>query len=103
MVRFTSEKERFLVQIYKMWTVIWDLYEECPQNKPMHIPCKFKNDKTYVTWQEELKFVRKNDLNNLLSQCEILKLRKNNLLEIITNHDMISEEKLSKKKINQQD
>ena len=28
--------------------------EECPQNKPMYIPYKSKNDKTYVTWQEEL-------------------------------------------------
>ena len=37
----------------------------------MYIPRKFRNDKTYVTLQEELN-VRKNDLNNLQSECEIV-------------------------------
>ena len=37
----------------------------------MYIPCKFRNDKTYVTLQEELN-VRKNDLNNLQSECQIV-------------------------------
>ena len=32
----------------------------------------------HLTSQEELNVVRKNDLNNLLFECEILKLRKNN-------------------------
>ena len=59
----------------------------------MHIPCKFRNGKTYVTSQEELN-IRKNDLNNLHLECEILKLRKNNLLENIANQDKALEEKL---------
>ena len=41
-------------------------------------------------------------MNNLQSECEILKLRKNELLENIANQDKISEEKLRKLKINQQ-
>ena len=41
--------------------------------------------KTYVTSLEELNFVRKNDLKNMQSECETLKLRKNNLLENIAN------------------
>ena len=31
----------------------------------------------HVKSQEEFNFIRKNDLNNLQSECEILKLRKN--------------------------
>ena len=64
----------------------------------MHIPRKFRNGKTYVTSQEELNVVRKNDLNNFLSNCEILKLRKHILLKNIANHDKILDEKLSEKK-----
>ena len=52
--------------------------------------------------EEELKVARKNDLNNLQSECEILKLRKTNLLENIANQDKILEEKLRAGKINQQ-
>ena len=63
---------------------------------------KFRNDKTYVTSQEESNFVGKSDLNNLQSECEILKLRKNNLLENIANQDKILETKLREGKINQQ-
>ena len=62
-----------------------DLYGECLQEEPMYIPCNFRNDKTYVTSLEELNFVRKNDLKNMQSECETLKLRKNNLLENIAN------------------
>ena len=68
----------------------------------MYIPRKFRNDKTYVTSQKELNVVRKNSLNNLQSECEILKLRKYNLLENIANQDKILEEKLREGKINQQ-
>ena len=60
---------------------------------------------TYVTSQEELSVVRKTDLNNLhnlLSEREILKLRKNNLLENIAIQDKILEEKLREGKIHQQ-
>ena len=67
----------------------------------MYIPRTFRNDKTYVTSQEELNDVRKNDLNDLQSECAILKLRKNNLLENIANQDKILEEKLREGKINQ--
>ena len=55
----------------------------------MYIPHKLSNDKTYVISQEELNVVRKNDLNNLLSECEIVELRKNNLLKNIANQDKI--------------
>ena len=79
-----------------------DLYGECLQEEPMDIPRKFRNNKSYVTSQEELKLVRKNDLNNLQSQHEILKLTKNNLLENIANQDKILEEKLIEEKITQQ-
>ena len=79
-----------------------DLYGGCLQEEPICIPCKFRNDKTYVTSREELNVVRKNDLNNLQSECEILKLRKNNLLKNIANQDKILEEKLREGKINQQ-
>ena len=78
------------------------LYGEYLQEEPMYIPRKFRNDKTYVTSQEELKVVRKNDLNNLQSECEILELIKNNLLENIANQNKILEEKLREGKINQQ-
>ena len=57
----------------------------------MYIPHKFRNEKTYVTSQEELNIVRKNDVNNLQSECEIVKLRKNNFLESISNQDEILE------------
>ena len=63
----------------------------------MYIPRKFRNDKP-----QELSIVRKNDLNNLQSECEILKLRKNSLLENIAHQDKILEEKLWEKKRNQQ-
>ena len=66
-----------------------DLSGEWLQVKPMYIPHKLRNDKTYVISQEELNVVRKNDLNNLLSECEILELRKNNLLKNIANQDKI--------------
>ena len=66
-----------------------DLSGEWLQVKPMYIPRKLRNDKTYVISQEELNVVRKNDLNNLLSECEILELRKNNLLKNIANQDKI--------------
>ena len=56
----------------------------------MYIPRNFRNDKTYVTSHEELNVVRKNYLNNLQLECEILKL-KNNLLENIANQDKILE------------
>ena len=79
-----------------------DLYGGCLQEEPMYIPRKFRNDKTYVTSQKELNVVRKNSLNNLQSECEILKLRKYNLLENIANQDKILEEKLREGKINQQ-
>ena len=68
----------------------------------MYIPRNFRNDKTYVTSQEELNVVRKNDLNNLQSECEILKLRKNNLLKNFANQDKILEQKLREGKMNQQ-
>ena len=68
----------------------------------IYIPCKFRNNKTYLASQDELNVVIKSDLNNLLSECEILELRKSNLLENIANQDKILEEKLSKRKINQQ-
>ena len=57
----------------------------------MYIPHKFRNEKTYVTSQEELNIVRKNNVNNLQSECEIVKLRKNNFLESISNQDEILE------------
>ena len=57
----------------------------------MYIPHEFRNEKTYVTSQEELNIVRKNDVNNLQSECEIVKLRKNNFLESISNQDEILE------------
>ena len=38
-----------------------DFYGECLQEEPMYIPRKFRNDKTYVTSQEELNVVRKNE------------------------------------------
>ena len=73
------------------------------QKNYIYIPCKFRNNKTYLASQDELNVVRKSDLNNLQSECEILELRKSNLLENIANQDKILEEKLSKrKKINQQ-
>lgn len=65
----------------------------------MHIPCKFRDGKTYVTSQEELNIIRKNDLNNLHLECEILKLRKHNLLENIANQDKALEEKIREGKI----
>ena len=40
----------------------------------MYVPRKFRNNKTYVLSQRELNVVRKNDLNNLQSECQILKL-----------------------------
>ena len=52
-----------------------DLYGECLQEEPTYIPRKFRNDKTYLTSQEELNVVRKNDLNNLQSDRETLNLR----------------------------
>ena len=45
-----------------------DLYVEYLQEEPMCIPRKFRNDKTYVTSQEELN-ATKNDLNNLQPEC----------------------------------
>ena len=67
------------------------MHGECLQEKSMYIPHKFRNEKTYVTSQEELNIVRKNDVNNLQSECEIVKLRKNNFLESISNQDEILE------------
>ena len=52
--------------------LIWGILRE----EPMYIPRKFKNDRTYVTSEEELNVFRKNDLSNLQSECEILKLKK---------------------------
>ena len=67
-----------------------------------YIPRKFRNDKTFCNIKEELNFVSKNYLNNLKSECDMLKLRKNNLIENIAVQDKILQEKLSKQKINQQ-
>ena len=72
-------KEKILCSNLKM---LVDLYGECLQEEPEYIPRKFKNDKTYVTLQEELN-VGKSDFNNLQSESEILKLRKNNYLKIL--------------------
>ena len=72
-----------------------DLYGESLHQEPKYIPRKFRNGKSYVTSQEALNVVRKNDLNNLQSEREILKLRKNNLLENIAIQDKILEEKLT--------
>ena len=66
-------------------------------NRAYYIPRKFRNDKP-----QELSIVRKNDLNNLQSECEILKLRKNSLLENLAHQDQILEEKLWEEKRNQQ-
>ena len=113
-----QEAEHFICSNNKLWSVLLqkrkgftheftrcerllDLYGECLQEVPMYIPRTFRNDKTYVTSQEELNDVRKNDLNDLQSECAILKLRKNNLLENIANQDKILEEKLREGKINQ--
>ena len=79
-------------------TLIWGM----PTRRAYVYSRKFRNNKTYVTSQEELKVVRKTDLNNLQSECEILKLIKNNLLENIANQDKILEEKLREGKIQQQ-
>ena len=46
----------------------------------MFIQGKFRNDKTYVTSQEELNVIRKNDHNSLQSESENLNVRKDNLL-----------------------
>ena len=77
---------------FKRCERLLDLCKEWLQEDPMYIPPKFRNDKTYVTSQEELNISRKSYLNNLKSECEILKLRKNNLLENIANQDKILEE-----------
>ena len=58
-----------------------DLFGECLEEAPMYIPRKFRNGKTYVASQEKSNIVKKNDINNLQSECEILKLRKNSFLE----------------------
>ena len=58
--------------------------------------------KKNVTTIQELTVVRKNYLDNLRSECEILNLRKNDLLENNANEDRILEEKSSLGKINQQ-
>ena len=55
-----------------------DLYGKYLQEEPTYIPRKFRNGKTYVKSQGELNVFRENDLNNLQSESEILKLRKNN-------------------------
>ena len=96
------QKRKDFVYKFTRCERLLDLYGECLQEEPMYIPRKFSNDKTYVTSQEELNVVRRNDLNNLQSECEILKLRKYNLLENIANQDKILEEKLREGKINQQ-
>ena len=77
---------------FKRCERLLDLCKEWLQEDPMYIPRKFRNDKTYVTSQEELNISRKSYLNILKSECEILKLRKNNLLENIANQDKILEE-----------
>ena len=77
---------------FKRCERLLDLCKEWLQEDPMYIPRKFRNDKTYVTSQEELNISRKSYLNNLKSEWEILKLRKNNLLENIANQDKILEE-----------
>ena len=77
---------------FKRCERLLDLCKEWLQEDPMYIPRKFRNDKTYGTSQEELNISRKSYLNNLKSECEILKLRKNNLLENIANQDKILEE-----------
>ena len=77
---------------FKRCERLLDLCKEWLQEDPMYIPRKFRNDKTYVTSQEELNISRKSYLNNLKSECEILKLRKNDLLENIANQDKILEE-----------
>ena len=77
---------------FKRCERLLDLCKEWLQEDPMYIPRKFRNDKTYITSQEELNISRKSYLNNLKSECEILKLRKNNLLENIANQDKILEE-----------
>ena len=68
----------------------------------MFIQRKFRHEKTYVTTIQELTVVRKNYLDNLRSECEILNLRKNDLPENNANEDRILEEKSSVGKINQQ-
>ena len=87
---FTSikqEAEHFIYSNKKLWSHLLqkrkdfvykftrcerllDLYGECLQEEPMFIPHKFRNDKTYVTSQEELNVVRKYDLNNLQSEFQ---------------------------------
>ena len=79
LVWFTSEKKRLFVQIYKMWTVIrptWGMPTTRAYVYSTQIQ-KWQNVKS----QEEFNVTRKNDLNSLQSECEILKLRKNILLE----------------------
>ena len=93
MVWFTSEKKIFCVKCDKMWTVIRLIWRILTRRAYI-IPRKFRNGKTYVTSQGKLNVVTENDLNNLQSECEILKLRKNNLFENIANQDKILEVKL---------
>ena len=85
------QKRRDFVYKFTKCERLLDLHGECLQEKSMYIPHKFRNEKTYVTSQEELNIVRKNDVNNLQSECEIVKLRKNNFLESISNQDKILE------------
>ena len=92
--------------VYKFTTCkrLLDSYGECEclQEEPMFIQRKFRHEKTYVTTIQELTVVRKNYLDNLRSECEILNLRKNDLPENNANEDRILEEKSSVGKINQQ-
>ena len=87
------QKRKGFVDKFTRYEQLLDLYGECLQEEPIYILHKFRNDKTYVTSQEELNVVRKHGLNNLQSECESLKLRKNNLLENTANQDKVLEEK----------
>ena len=58
------QKRKYFVYKFTRCERLLDLYGECLQEEPIYIPRKFRNDKTYVTSQEELNVVRKNDLNN---------------------------------------
>ena len=95
------QKKKDFVYKFTRCERLLDLYGEFLQEEPMYIPRNFRNDEAYVTSQEESNVVRKNGLNNLQLECEILKLRKNNLLENIANQDNILQEKLREGKINQ--
>ena len=53
-----------------------DLFGECMESQPMYIPKKFRKDNQHVVVQSELAVIKRQELSDFRSECEITRIRR---------------------------